>query len=413
MEKRKLLSLVLVVTILVTALVAGCSSSTATPAPTVAPTGTATVGPTGTATVAPTVTATATVPPAGKVIQLTLANQHPPTNGANAVVNPGWGKWIEQQSGGRIHITFYFASSASAPTDNFESAKNGIVDMSSQSVGSIQGRFLLTEATSLPLLFPFPGSMATGWVTDQLYLKYPEIRAQFEKEGVHIMGFDANGPAHVHTIKKPVHVMADLKGLILNASGEVGKLMRLLGATNESLLTTETYDALAKRVLDGNVLEWEGEQIWHFYEQVHYSAEVGLATSPRINTMNLNTWNKLPPDLQELMSQKNTMDYLLTMGWLFDNDDAKGRAFLESVYKSRGEPPIYVLPKEERDKWVAVAMPMRDDWVKRAASKGPAQAILDDAVKFEQDFRKLDVAPWGRALHTWGAPGEGTWWVSP
>ncbi len=415
MEKRKLLGLVLVVTILVTAFAAGCSSSTATPAPTVTATAkpTATQAGTATATAAP--TTVVTVAPGAKVIEIKFADQHPPTNGMNAIVNPGWKKWIEAQSGGRISMKMYYASSAAAPPDEFDAARTGIVDVSCQSLGYVKGRFPLYEVGGLPLLFSYPGSEAASYVMDKLMAKYPEMSSQFKE--VHFLTAHANGPSHVHTIKKPVKTIDDLKGLVLNCSGDQPAILKALGGTPESLLPTEAYDALAKRVLDGNLLEWEGEVIWHYVEQVNYSTEVGLALSPFIHAMNLNTWNNLPADLQTLFNQKNSFDYGEVQGWLFDNDEIQDRQLINDTYVKRGNPGIYVLPKEERDKWVAAAMPLRQAWVNNYASKGPTQAILNDAIAFEAEFRTQNHDWAGHLLATWGSPAgskeAGTYWVDP
>lgn len=417
MEKRKLLGLVLVVVMFVTGLAAGCSSSTPTAQPTVSPTGTAVATATAkpTATSVATATATTTVAPGTKVIELKFADQHPPTNGMNAVVTPGWKKWIETQSNGRIHMSLYYSASAAAPPDLYDAARTGIVDISNQSIGYVKGRFPLAEVGGLPLLFAYPGSESAAYVLNKIWDKYPEIQAQFKD--VHFLDFYANGPSHVHTIKKPIHTMADLKGLVLNCSGDQPTVLKALGGTPESLLPTEAYDALSKKVLDGNLLEWEGEVIWHYYEQVNYSTEVGLALSPFIDSMNLNTYNNLPPDLQVLFNRANSSNYAEVQGWLFDNDEVQDRQLINDTYVKRGNPPIYVLPKDERDKWVTAALPIRDTWVKNNASKGPAQAILNDAVAFDAQFRTQNHDWAGHLLATWGAPAgskdAGTYWVDP
>ena len=46
-----------------------------------------------------------------------------------------------------------------------------------------------------------------------LYEKYPELQNEFK--GVKVLGFHANGPAQVHTLKEPIRTLEDWKGKVM------------------------------------------------------------------------------------------------------------------------------------------------------------------------------------------------------
>ena len=64
-----------------------------------------------------------------KVIELTIANQHPGEFPMNRVINESWGRWLERESGSRIKLTILPAETAAKAADIFDAARTGIVDI--------------------------------------------------------------------------------------------------------------------------------------------------------------------------------------------------------------------------------------------------------------------------------------------
>lgn len=350
-------------------------------------------------------------PSAEEIYELTFACQHPPESSFTKAYL-AWANWIEKESGGRIKITVLPAEQAAKATDHYDAAKNGVVDIACQLLPLNPGRWVLTEVVQLPLIFEFPGSTAAGLTALSLCEKYPEIQAEYE--GVKILAFHCNGPAHIHTIKEPVSTLQDLKRMIVTTvGGEYAvESLRALGAVPETILPGEIYDALAKGVIDGDALEWEGQAVWNFYEHTNYSTEVGLFLSPFVHVMNQDTWNKLPPDLQELFTgEESVRRFSLALGYNFDKTDIVSRQKIDEAYKARGYPEVYVLPPEERAKWIEAVEPVREQWIKKATVKvgeAKARAILEDALKFAEQYKGYpdEVFPEGaEILREWGLSG--------
>lgn len=338
-----------------------------------------------------------------RVIELTLANQHPSEAPMNRVVNDAWARWIEKETGGRVKVTVIPAETVAKAADIYDAARTGIVDIGCQFLTMTPGRFPLNEVMELPLIFPSSRSAALTHMA--LYEKYPEIQNEFK--GVKVLGFHANGPAQVHTLKKPIRKLEDWKGQVIVGWGPyAADIISALGGTPEMIGPPELYDALSKGVVDGNLIEWEGEHIWHYNDVAKYSTEANLYISPFVHVMNLNTFNNLPSDIQEFFTGERAKLFFEVHGYNFDKDDAGYKVQLGEQYKNSGLPEIYTLPEEEKTKWLNAIIRVRESWVEKAEALGaPGEAILNDAIRLAREFYHKPSNMCEKTLREWGAHG--------
>jgi TRAP-type C4-dicarboxylate transport system substrate-binding protein len=321
----------------------------------------------------------------------------------NRVVNDAWTRWIEKESGGRVRITVLPAETVAKAADIYDAARTGIVDIGCQFLIMTPGRFPLNEVTELPLIFPSSRSAALTHMA--LYKKYPQLRNEFK--GVKVLGFHANGPAQVHTLKRPIRTLEDWKGQVIVGWGPyAANIISALGATPEMIGPSELYDALSKGVVDGNLIEWEGEHIWHYNDTAKYSTEANFYISPFVHVMNLDKYNDLPQDIQELLSGEMAHLFHEVHGYNFDKDDAKYKGQLNQQYSKAGLPEIYTLPEKEKERWLNAITPVRESWIRKAESMGaPGQSILEDAIRLAKEFDDSPYDHCEETLHQWEAQG--------
>lgn len=336
---------------------------------------------------------------AQQVIHLSLATQHPVEAPMNKVVNRSWAKWIEKESKGKVKITIMAAETASKAADAYDAARMGIVDMSCQFLVMTPGRFPVNEVIEMPLLFNSSRSAALTHMA--LFRKYKALQKEFR--GVKVLGFHANGPAQVHSLKRPIKKMKDFKGEIIVGWGPyAASIIKSLGGTPEMIGPPELYDALAKGVIDSNMVEWEGLHVWHYNEVTRYSTEANLYLSPFVHVMNIDTYNRLPADIKEIFSDENMSRFFEIHGYNFDQDDNHYRASLDAQYKKAGRPGIYTLPKSERQRWVKAMKPVYDRWIKKAKKKrAPAEQILEDARRLADKFNNQPCSYCQKTLEKW------------
>lgn len=109
------------------------------------------------------------------------------------------------------------------------------------------------------------------------------------------------GASYTFQLKKELK-KADFKGLKLRASPFYDPMIKELGGTSVRIAVGETYSALEKGVVDGaaapvwNALDWK----WH--EVAKYQLRPTYGEVVNWGWINLDTWNKLPKDMQNLVS---------------------------------------------------------------------------------------------------------------
>ena len=109
-------------------------------------------------------------------------------------------------------------------------------------------------------------------------------------------------------------------------------IMAAFGATPE-FVGMEAPDAIAKGVLDGTLTNWPAMVVFGFADVCNYSTDCALAGPIQFaHVMNLDTWDSLPPDLQELFVGENAWRLSELYGYQFDQDTMMFRAMLNDMY---------------------------------------------------------------------------------
>lgn len=389
MKIYRVLAVVCAVLMIACILVTGCAKPAPAPTPTPTPT-----------------------PPKQEVFNLTFGTQHPAEAPMNKVINEAWIRWLDKESGGRIKMRVIPGSQVAAPPDLYDAARTGLADMTCEWYSSMPDRFPILEVTLLPFIFGWPSSAQIGQTAQALFDKYPELQADLgDGKEVKVLNFHSTGAYHICTIKKPVKTLEDLKGQIIFEFGAYPAAnMKALGGEPAAIDITESYDALAKGVADGVDTSMEGHFVWKWNEVCNYCTVVGTVAGPFVHTMNLNTWNKLPPDLQKLFVGENAWRMARLYGHQFDEDDQILKGVLDKQLKEKGFPGVYVLPDAEKARWVKAAEPVLEQWVAKASTKigeAKARAILDDAKKFAAQYAYKGFNQEAEnTLHEWGALGH-------
>ena len=324
-----------------------------------------------------------------KIYNLSFGSMHS-TSALSERATIGWEKWIERESGGRIKITHFGSEALAKAPDLYDAVESGICDMASQYSQFLSGRMPLSEVASLPGIFDWPGSLPATMTQMKLYDKYPEIRAEYQ--GVKVLYFYYGAPTQIQSVAKQVRVMEDLKGMVMLELGPwAQRAMKLLGGTPESLPPIENYDALAKGLADGISVNWAGASAFGYMDAIKYSTEVSLIQPGMLITvMNLNTWNELPPDLQKLFSGENALRASKVISYSIDKDDRLSRQEFNNKSLKSGLPEVYVLPADEKAKWVNTCKPLREEWinmVSRRIGEEKARAILNDCLNIAEEYK--------------------------
>jgi TRAP-type C4-dicarboxylate transport system substrate-binding protein len=130
------------------------------------------------------------------------------------------------------------------------------------------------------------------------------INQAMEKRNVKVLNVAAGGPYQIYGKDFSVRTPADLKGKKIAVSGTAAsKAMELVGAAPTSMSSSDLYVAMQRGTIDATsrpFLTGIGRKLYEVLDNV---TVVNMSYFTSLLSINLDTWNKLPPDLQEIVQK--------------------------------------------------------------------------------------------------------------
>jgi len=309
-------------------------------------------------------------------IKLTYAN-FPPAPTFPCVQMERWKTEVEKRTGGKVAIQTFPGSTLLDAKNMMDGVIAGTADIGCLCMAYQPGRFLVTNATSLPL--NFANAKVASLVLWDLYLKYkPE---EFSK--VKALTMFACAPSNIMS-QKPVKSLADLKGLPLRASGGAAEILKAWGANVVGMPQSDVPEALQKGVIQGQFSSLEVMKDFKYAETCKYVTMTNTVIYPFAVVMNVNSWKKLPKDVQKVMDDMAREQSEWT-GVYMDNH------VNESMDWSKKTQNVQVIQLSAQDKaqMDKLLEPITKKWIEDAKAKGlPAEAILSDIKAFEKKESK-------------------------
>ncbi|MBW1803375.1 MAG: TRAP transporter substrate-binding protein [Deltaproteobacteria bacterium] len=312
---------------------------------------------------------------ASGVINLKFANFFP-SPAAQSKICEEFISELEARTRGRIKVRYFAGGSLLKPPAMIKGIEKGITDIGLSHIEYTPGRFPVMEAAEQPLGNP------TGWVANQLMTDFYYKFKPKEFDKVKVMWFHANSPAMLMTTK-PVRKLEDMKGLTIRAPGSTGTVIKALGGTPAPTPMPETYDAIAKNVVQGAFVAGEAAKSWRFGEVVKYitdSWRVGTSY-PFYVAMNKKKYKKLPPDIKEIF---DTLcgEYRDRFALMWNSIEFGGKTF----GKSKGVEYIELSGKETK-RWGKAIESVIDDYVRRMVSQGFNESEVRGWLKYLEERR--------------------------
>lgn len=291
----------------------------------------------------------------------------PPTH-IQSQTAEAWAKEVEKRSDGRVKINIFAGGSLTPAPQCYEGVVNGISDIGMSCFAYTRGRFPLLEGLDLPLGYP-DGMTATRVATAMVQKYQPK-----ELADTHVLYVHAHGPG-ILASKKPVNTLEELAGLKVRATGLSSKIVESLGGTPVGMSQGETYEALQKGVVEATFCPIETLKGWkqgEVIESVTDTSVIGYTTA-MFAVMNLDAWNKLPADLQDVFNAVSS-EWVDRHGAAWDQADKEGREFIAELGHA-----VIELSAEEQQKWVAGVKPILDAYLAKMDEQGlPGRQLLDD-----------------------------------
>ena len=312
----------------------------------------------------------------GETITLNYAN-FPPAPTFPCVQMERWKTEVEKRTAGRVAVNTFPGGTLLGAKEMFDGVVAGQADIGCLCMAYQPGRFVVTNATGLPV--GIPDARAGSLALLDLYNKYkPE---EFAK--VKVLAMFTTAQSNIMS-KVPVRRLEDIQGLSLRGSGPAAAVLGALGANPVGMPMSDTPEALQKGVVKGLLSSLEVLKDFKFAETCRFVTLVDTVIYPFAVVMNLDRWNSLPPESQKVMEGMIVEQSEWTGNYMDDH-------VKESVQWSKATYQVEVieLPAGEKARWEARLQPMTDKWVADAGKKGvPAEAILADLKSLIAKHRK-------------------------
>lgn len=298
-----------------------------------------------------------------------------------------WANNLEKDSGGRITVKRFPGSQMGPVQQHYDFVRTGQADVAWFLHGATPGRFPLTELVQVPYLV---GSAEIGTKV----LNDSELRSKYldaEHKGVKVLLLLTHQPGNVHTTKKPIRTVEDMKGLRIRfASPTIRDFIAALGGTPVGVLPTEQVEQLQKGTIDGVFIDYGGAGIaFKMGGVLKYSTEMYSYVSSFGVAMNPDFWNRLSPDLQGIVTKSMT-GVEKEVGEAWDGLDVPGK---KAIMDGGGE--AIRLSPEENARFRKIGADVAEARVKELESKGmPARAIYDRMKSLAQEHAKSSKNFW-------------------
>ncbi len=208
-------------------------------------------------------------------------------------------EFTNSRGAGKLEIEHIGGPEVIKPPDLIEACGTGTVDIVMSSGGYYSGIVPEAEIVGLPVV-----EWRYAYETWDLFHKLrPKLNKLWaEKTNTKLLSLEACQNFYLYTSKKPINALEDLKGLKIRSVGGVGTMvLTALDATPITMPAAEVYLSLERGTIDGGLRPHSSLIQRKEHEVLKYGVETPVVQIPAFIWINLDTWNKLPEELQQII----------------------------------------------------------------------------------------------------------------
>jgi len=314
--------------------------------------------------------------------ELRLAFEYPDKH---PTVKNGILPWIEEVkklSNGRLVIHFFNPNALAPNREVYSALVAGAVDMVGSPGHYVHGKFPLNTALQTP--FTFNGSEASSLTAWDMYNENKDWANEYRE--VKILWQWGSAPFQLHTVKKMVRTLEDLKGMkIIGINPQIREILKRLGANTIDVSPPDSYLALERGMAEGMAFPLAPCRAFKITEVAKYHTIFSAMTDPFYGAINIKKWNSLPPDLQKILTDTTGSKLSRICGQTLDGGDRKDSEGL----KKEGH-KFYILPPAEKKRWSDRVKDIPEKWLKDMEKKNikSAKKVLDAVIRKGVEYSK-------------------------
>ena len=234
-----------------------------------------------------------------KPIVMKLAENQPDSNPVSVAMYK-FADLVAEKSNGELKIEVYTGAQLGQEPESIEQVQAGVIEFAR--VNSVVLANVAKKMGVFTLPYIFKGTEHKFNVLDGPVGQ--EVAKDLENYGMVGLGYMEAGSRCFYTTEgHKIEKLSDLKGLKIRVQpAPISiKMMELLGATPTPMNYGEVYSALQTGVIDGAENDYVSYETSSHYEVAKYYTVDSHLSPPALLLMNLNTFNSLSPEHQQVI----------------------------------------------------------------------------------------------------------------
>jgi len=299
-----------------------------------------------------------------KTFQLKYTSGYPPPPYPDSFSEQKWMDLVTEGSNGRITFEAFWAGALGGPGETLALVRSGAADVGCVAYGAHPSEFPLY---GFDYAFPFgpPDPAIVVKAAVKLWEEFPGFEQDCANQNLHHL-FILPWDNYDLISTKPIETLADMKGMRCGVWGiYFPKWVEAVGGTGVNTASPERYLNLQTGILDVSIMPIQPTVSLKLHEVAKHWTTCNIgAFWPHPNSMNLDTWNSLPADLQKICTDTGRQVELEHAAMLLEKQQADF-----DLIKAAGV-TFHTLPDADRAEWAAKAPDLPAEWAKEATAKG-------------------------------------------
>jgi TRAP-type C4-dicarboxylate transport system substrate-binding protein len=262
-----------------------------------------------------------------------------------------WVKDFNQQANGKYIIEIHPGESLVKFPDSLDALRTGAVEIDVWPIGAFSSVEPNFAAAELPFLVN--SVQADAALQVEMMPVYNDITTK--KFNCKILySFTCLGSDIMST--KPIQTLADWKGLLCQSvSPQTANIIKLMGGAPVSMGFADAYQALQKKIIEATNQSTSFMIQFKLNEVAKYVLSGYLTPAAVAVAINMDTYNKMPKDMQNLLTKICNKAQADTNNYFIDIYNQNLKTLTDSGVT------VYRLPKAERDTWAQLIKPYGDE----------------------------------------------------
>ncbi len=290
---------------------------------------------------------------------------------------------LDKMSHGKLKMTARWGGTVHKVTEGFEANRSGLTDMAACFTFLNSRAFPLTQALSLPGLFP--DESVQTLVAETLAQKY--FRPEFERQRVYLNGITGSTNFNLFS-NVPITTLEQLKGLkVRSGTGISQRIFQALGAVPVNISSADFFSALQRGLLDAVFTSDAAAKAFRINEASKHRTTTPINNLPLEWCMNKSTIDGLPPDLKDVFYAWSRQLHQADSQISFMLASAKAR----TAFKKEGI-EFHEIAPQEWEKWQAHFEPVIEQYIKDGEAKGlPTRALVSDMRQLVKKYGNMSL----------------------